>query len=83
VRQLVAGGDSATILIQVPARIGGLADTARFVRSLAVAASEFGDWCEAQNRMRSSLPAVSESWRDVNIGLPAAGDMSNNVKDEV
>jgi hypothetical protein len=69
VRQLVAGGDNSTILIQVPARIGGLADTARFVRSLAAAASEFGEWCESQNRTRSSLSSVSEQWRDVNVGL--------------
>lgn len=55
IRQLVAGGDSATVLVQVPARIGGLTDTARFVRSLAAAANEFGDWCETQNRSRSSL----------------------------
>lgn len=79
VRQLVAGGDSATILVQVPARIGGLADTARFVRSLAAAASEFGEWCEAQNRTRSSLSPVSEQWRDVDLGLPASDD----AKDEV
>jgi hypothetical protein len=83
VRQLVAGGDSATILIQVPARIGGLADTARFARSLAAAASEFGEWCEAQNRTRSSLSPVSEQWRDVDLGISAPGDTTNDVKDEV
>ena len=70
VRQLVAGGEAGTILIQVPTRIGGLSDTARFVRSLAAAASEFGEWCESQNRTRSSLSPVSEQWRDVNLGLP-------------
>jgi hypothetical protein len=53
VRQLVAGSDQAGFTVQVPARIGGLADTARFARSLATAASEFADWCEAQNRDRS------------------------------
>lgn len=83
VRQLVAGGDSATILIQVPARIGGLADTARFARSLAAAASEFGEWCEAQNRTRSSLSPMSEQWRDVDLGIPASSDTTNDVKDEV
>ncbi|SDN55371.1 hypothetical protein [Allokutzneria albata] len=55
IRQLVAGAEGNTILIQAPARIGGLMDTARFVRSLAAAASEFGDWCEAQDRNRSSV----------------------------
>jgi hypothetical protein len=79
----VAGGDSATILVQVPARIGGLADTARFARSLAAAASEFGEWCEAQNRTRSSLSPVSEQWRDVDLGMSASGDKTNDVKDEV
>jgi hypothetical protein len=82
IRQLVAGGDATTILIQVPARIGGLADTARFVRSLAAAASEFGEWCENQNRSRSSLSAVSEQWRDVDLDPPASGE-STNIKDEV
>ena len=83
VRQLVAGGDSATILVQVPARIGGLADTARFARSLAAAASEFGEWCETQNRTRSSLSPVSEQWRDVDLGIPASGTTTNDVTDEV
>ncbi|EOD64375.1 hypothetical protein [Amycolatopsis vancoresmycina] len=54
VRQLVAGGDETAIMIQVPARIGGLMDSARFARSLAVAANEFGEWCETQNRTYSS-----------------------------
>ncbi|NYI86791.1 hypothetical protein HNR02_000114 [Amycolatopsis endophytica] len=53
IRQLIAGGEDATLVIQVPPRIGGLTDAARFARSLAVAAIEFGDWCEAQNRSRS------------------------------
>lgn len=82
IRQLVAGGDSSNILIQVPARIGGLADTARFARSLAAAASEFGEWCEAQNRSRSSLSPVSEQWRDVSLGIPT-GESHENQKDEV
>jgi hypothetical protein len=53
VRQLVAGSDQAGVTVQVPARIGGLIDTARFARSLATAAGEFADWCETQNRNRS------------------------------
>ncbi|GAB2988585.1 hypothetical protein LWP59_08585 [Amycolatopsis acidiphila] len=53
VRQLVAGGEDATFVIQVPARIGALTDTARFARSLAIAAAEFGEWCDAQNRTRA------------------------------
>ncbi len=32
-RQLVAGHDQEGLSIQVPARIGGLADTARFARA--------------------------------------------------
>ena len=63
IRQLVAGGDSSSILIQVPARIGGLTDTARFARSLAAAASEFGEWCEAQNRSRSYTPQIADQWQ--------------------
>jgi hypothetical protein len=53
VRQLIAGSDQAGVTVQVPARIGGLADTARFSRSLAAAAAEFAEWCEGQNRARS------------------------------
>ncbi|UOX88535.1 hypothetical protein MUY14_43835 [Amycolatopsis sp. FBCC-B4732] len=64
VRQLVAGGDEAAILIQVPARIGGLMDTARFVRSLAVAANEFGEWCETQNRTRTYSSPVGDQWSE-------------------
>jgi hypothetical protein len=75
IRQLVAGDESSSILIQVPARVGGLADAASFARSLAVAASEFGQWCEVQNRSRTSLPAVSEPWRDVDVNLPEWGNM--------
>jgi hypothetical protein len=67
VRQLVAGGEGTTILVQVPARIGGLSDTARFVRSLAAAASEFGEWCETQNRTRSYLSPVDEQWSNVSL----------------
>ena len=53
VRQLVAGDDRAGFSLQVPARIGGLADTARFARALADAAVHFAAWCEHQNRIRS------------------------------
>lgn len=53
VRQLVAGAEGTTVLVQVPARIGGLMDTARFAHSLAAAASEFGEWCEMQHRTRT------------------------------
>ncbi|MFF4597103.1 hypothetical protein [Amycolatopsis sp. NPDC001319] len=61
IRQLVAGSEDTAIMIQVPARIGGLTDTARFARSLADAANEFGEWCEAQNRTRSS-PSLGDQW---------------------
>ncbi|MGW4485417.1 hypothetical protein ACWEOE_16460 [Amycolatopsis sp. NPDC004368] len=62
VRQLVAGGDETAIMIQVPARIGGLMDTARFARSLAVAANEFGEWCETQDRTRTYSSPLGAQW---------------------
>ena len=74
VRQLVAGSEGATLLVQVPARIGGLADTARFARSLAAAASEFGEWCETQNRSRSYSSPVTEQWSRIQFDPPAPGD---------
>lgn len=52
-RQLVAGHDQEGLSIQVPARIGGLVDTARFARALSIAAGEFAEWCDEQNRTRS------------------------------
>jgi hypothetical protein len=64
VRQLVAGGDETAIMIQVPARIGGLMDTARFARSLAVAANEFGEWCETQNRTRTYSSPLGDQWSE-------------------
>ena len=53
VRQLVAGSAEVGMTVQVPARIGGLSDVARFARCLAAAAAEFADWCEEQNRART------------------------------
>lgn len=53
VQQLVTQAGDAIFVIQVPARIGGLSDTARFARNLAAAASEFGDWCDEQDRSRT------------------------------
>jgi hypothetical protein len=53
VRQLVAGCDEAGVTVQVPARIGGLTDVARFARALAAAANEFAEWCDQQNRNRT------------------------------
>ncbi|MET7993357.1 hypothetical protein ABZU76_20910 [Amycolatopsis sp. NPDC005232] len=64
VRQLVAGSDESAITIQVPARIGGLLDTARFARSLAEAANEFGDWCETQNRTRTYASPLGDQWAE-------------------
>jgi hypothetical protein len=64
VRQLVAGSDEAAIMIQVPARIGGLMDTARFARSLAVAANEFGEWCETQDRTRTYSSPLGDQWSE-------------------
>ncbi len=74
VRQLVAGGDGTTLLLQVPARIGGLSDTARFARSLAAAASEFGEWCETQNRTRSYSSPAKEQWPNISFSSPSLGD---------
>jgi hypothetical protein len=66
VRQLIAGSDQAGFTVQVPARIGGLADTARFARSLAAAAGEFAEWCESQNRNRS-FDARPEGWAGLGV----------------
>jgi hypothetical protein len=74
VRQLVAGSEGATLLVQVPARIGGLSDTARFARSLAAAASEFSEWCETQNRSRSYSSSVTEQWSCIRLDPPSPGD---------
>ena len=49
VRQLVMGGGSSAICVQVPARMGGPGDAARFARGLASAALDFAEWCEQQN----------------------------------
>jgi hypothetical protein len=72
--QLVAGSEGATLLVQVPARIGGLSDTARFARSLAATASEFGEWCETQNRSRSYSSPVTEQWSRIRLDPPTPGD---------
>ncbi len=62
VRQLVAGSEETSLIIQVPARIGGLMDTARFAQSLADAAREFGEWCESQHRTRSHSSSFPDQW---------------------
>lgn len=64
VRQLVAGSEETSFIIQVPARIGGLMDTARFAQSLAAAASEFSEWCESQHRTRSHTSSFTDQWSD-------------------
>ncbi|RJQ83171.1 hypothetical protein D5S19_20825 [Amycolatopsis panacis] len=56
----MAGGEETAIMIQVPARIGGLLDTARFARSLAAAANELGEWCETQNRTRTGSSPLGD-----------------------
>ncbi|HEY0640930.1 MAG TPA: hypothetical protein VGD67_25135 [Pseudonocardiaceae bacterium] len=53
--------------MQVPARIGGLTDTARFARSLAGAATEFAEWCESQTRT-STRTATHHGWPG--LGVP-------------
>jgi hypothetical protein len=65
VRQLIAGNDEVGMTIQVPARIGGLSDTARFARSLAAAASDFAEWCDQQNRTRTFSDRPS-GWTGLN-----------------
>lgn len=65
VRQLIAGNDEVGMTIQIPARIGGLSDTARFARSLAAAATDFADWCEQQNRTRTFAERPS-GWAGLN-----------------
>ncbi|MCE7011508.1 hypothetical protein LWC34_53155 [Kibdelosporangium philippinense] len=65
VRQLIAGNDQAGFTIQVPARVGGLADAAHFARALANAAADFAAWCEEQNRTRSYVPDSGEGWAAV------------------
>ncbi|MGW4130855.1 hypothetical protein [Amycolatopsis japonica] len=64
VRQLVAGSEETSFIVQVPARIGGLMDTARFAQSLAAAASEFSEWCETQHRTRSHSSSFHDQWSD-------------------
>lgn len=66
IRQLVAGNDHGGVTIQVPARIGGLSDAARFARSLAAAASEFAEWCDGQNRNRT-FGEQHEGWTGLDI----------------
>lgn len=66
VRQLVAGSDEVGVTVQVPARIGGLTDAARFARALAAAANEFAEWCDAQNRNRT-FGERPEGWAGLGI----------------
>lgn len=48
VRQLLIGAQGVALSVQVPARMGGPADAARFARGLASAALDFAEWCEEQ-----------------------------------
>lgn len=66
VRQLVAGNDQSGVTVQVPARIGGLSDAARFARALAAAAGEFAEWCDGQNRTRT-FGDQPEGWSGLGI----------------
>lgn len=62
VRQLVVGGGEAALSVQVPGRMGGPAETARFARGLASAALDFAEWCEQQSLGRHRLhPDASAS----------------------
>jgi len=73
------GGEGTTLLVQVPARIGGLSDTARFARSLAAAANEFGEWCETQNRTHSHSSPLPERWPNVRLNSPSLGDENSGL----
>lgn len=77
VRQLVARAEATTFLVQVPARIGGLSDTARFARSLAAAASEFGEWCETQNRTRSQSSSLPDLGPNIRLDSASIGNDTN------
>ncbi|MGH3674090.1 MAG: hypothetical protein ACRDSH_26200 [Pseudonocardiaceae bacterium] len=80
VRQLVAGMAGTNLLVHVPARIGGLSDTARFARSLAAAASEFGEWCEMQNRARSHSSPLPDQWPNTRLEpAPIGHDTSGSA----
>ncbi|MEV4310791.1 hypothetical protein [Actinocrispum sp. NPDC049592] len=70
VRQLIAGNDEAGLSIQVPARVGGLSDTATFARALADAATVFAAWCEEQNSTRSFTHEPGDSWAEVRALRP-------------
>lgn len=61
VRQLVAGGSGIALSLQVPGRVGGPAETARFARGLASAALDFAEWCEQQNVGAHRLRADQET----------------------
>jgi hypothetical protein len=65
VRQLIAGNDQAGLMVQVPARVGGLLQAAAFARALAGAATDFAEWCEEQNQTRSYTPDTGDGWADV------------------
>lgn len=73
IRQLVAGGGDVGMTIQVPARIGGLTDTARFARSLAAAATDLAQWCDGQTRTDVTATADHSGWS----GLSAHPDTHN------
>jgi hypothetical protein len=70
VRQLIAGSDEAGLTVQVPARVGGLSDTAVFARALAGAATEFAQWCEQQHVSRSYTPDTGDGWAEVRALRP-------------
>ena len=73
--QLIAGSDEAGLTVQVPARVGGLADAARFARALAGAArfaralagaaTDFAAWCEEQDSTRSYVLDAGDGWANV------------------
>ncbi len=49
VRQLMVGVGGAALSVQVPPRLDGPGEAARFARDLANAALDFAQWCEQQS----------------------------------
>lgn len=57
--------DDAGFAVQISARVGGLADTARFARELADAAVGLAAWCEEQNGTSGAHSLRSDDQSDV------------------
>lgn len=75
VKQLVCGDTGVAVCVQVPARFGGLTDSARFARQLAAAAAEFAAWCEkaAQPSAGATVGPSLADLADEMFGPPGIG----------